>query len=329
MTQALEPFYVVDKPLGLGEAPIYRATDSTLHFVDCNSNQLLILSIDPSTTDPVYPSTLSPDDASTQNPENKSKTGLKILDLADSVSCHVFRKNHPGSYIVLYYQGFAFLDENTGKMDVLKEIIPTNERHLRRFNDGGVDPSGRFWGGEIDKTAASYGAGGLPEDYGTPVGRLWRYDPDGTLTEIDTGYICANGLVWSPNKKEMFVNDSVGQKVYRYDYDDASGTISNRTVIKDFKGTKCEPDGCVVDKDGNLWMALWGGYNVIQMDRTGKILQDIKFTASNMTCPTWGGEKLDTLFVTSAYEGEKGDHGGQLFKFKTNTNGALKYEFAG
>lgn len=166
-------------PMTLGEGPIYRPSDSTLHWVDClcTPPELYILPVDPVTGNPIG------------NP--------RILVLDDSVSVMYFRKNHPGSYIAAYYQGVCFLDEMTGKFEVVKEIIPSNERDERRFNDGGVDAKGRFWLAEIDKRAAAYGPGNLPTDYGRPRGRVWRYDPDGSLHLIMDGLVCGNGLAWS------------------------------------------------------------------------------------------------------------------------------------
>jgi sugar lactone lactonase YvrE len=171
-------------PMVLGEAPIYRASDSTLHWVDCLSEppELYILKVDPDTGDAIGEA--------------------RMLQLEDSVTVAFFRKNKPGSYIAAYYQGICFLDEETGKMDVVKEIIPTDQREGRRFNDGGIDAKGRFWLAEIDKKAMAYGANQLPASYGPPRGRLWRYDPDGSLhLMIEEGIICGNGLGWSPDNK--------------------------------------------------------------------------------------------------------------------------------
>jgi sugar lactone lactonase YvrE len=124
-------------PMVLGEAPIYRASDSTLHWVDALKEpaELHILKV---------------------NPESGDAIGdARVLVLEDSVSVHFFRKDVQGSYICAYYSGVAFMDEQTGKLEVLKEIIPTSQRSERRFNDGGVDAKGRFWLAEIDKTVSS------------------------------------------------------------------------------------------------------------------------------------------------------------------------------
>ena len=47
----------------------------------------------------------------------------------------------------------------------------------------------------------AFGLGGLPESYGLPKGRLWRYDPDGSLHEMASGFVCGNGVDWSPDNK--------------------------------------------------------------------------------------------------------------------------------
>lgn len=190
-TAPSEPFYKCNPPMVLGESPIYRASDSTLHWVDCliTPPELHILHLDPTTHQPVGPS--------------------KRIPLSDSVSVLFFRQSHPKSYICAYYQGIAYLDENTGKLEVVKEIIPAQERGLRRFNDGGVDAKGRLWLAEIDVRAAAAvdavasdeGKERVLEELGEPVGRLWRYDPDGTLHLMDRGVICGNGVGWSPDWK--------------------------------------------------------------------------------------------------------------------------------
>merc|ERR1711939_232513 len=77
-------------PMVLGEAPIYRKSDSTLHLVDCIKEpaELHIVKLDPVTGDVV---------------------GTPIVhQLEDSVTVQFFRKDKPGSYICAYYQGVAF-----------------------------------------------------------------------------------------------------------------------------------------------------------------------------------------------------------------------------
>ena len=175
------PWYELDHPMVLGEAPVYRATDRTLHYVDCliDPAELHILPMDE---------------------QGEAAGPPRVLKLEESVTVACFRANKPG-YICAYFAGVAFMDEETGALEILKEIIPPEDRSIRRFNDGGCDVMGRFWLAEIDRKALSIGMNRLPADYGEPLGRLWRYDPDGSLHLMETGLVCGNGLAWSPDNK--------------------------------------------------------------------------------------------------------------------------------
>lgn len=230
----------------LGEGPIYRASDSTLHWFDVLSSpsELYILPTDPATG--------LPTDAA------------RIHQLEDSISVAAFRKNKPGSYIAAYHQGICFLDEATGAIEVVKEIIPTGERAQRRFNDGGVDARGRFWLAEIDVLATAFPPGQIPEEYGVPRGRMWRFDPDGSLhCMLENGIVCGNGVKWSNDNKtsefvgeraseradkvQVYLNDSVGMKITSFDFDLETGSISNQRTLVDFRDAGGEPDGMVVE----------------------------------------------------------------------------------
>ncbi|TVY38274.1 Uncharacterized protein LSUB1_G002273 [Lachnellula subtilissima] len=298
-TSPLKPWYKNPHlgPMVLGEAPLFRTHNNThsLHWVDPlkTPSELHILHLNPN--DPSLP-------------DGDAKT----LVLEDSVSVMCFRKGVNGSYICAYYQGIAFLDEETGKLDVVREIIPQSERGELRLNDGAIDAKGRFWVAEIDKKAAAMGPGKIPSNY-EPKGRLWRYDPDGTLHQMESGVICGNGIGWSPDIKtisncggggKVYFNDSVGQKTWAYDFDLESGSISNRRVFVDFAGSDMEPDGLVMDTDGNIWMAVYGSSRVrtVVYDPSGKHVRDVVFSAKAVTCPTWGGKNLDVLFITTAQD---------------------------
>ncbi|PWY79580.1 hypothetical protein BO70DRAFT_257684, partial [Aspergillus heteromorphus CBS 117.55] len=135
--------------------------------------------------------------------DSRIPTGdARVIPLSDSMTVACFRKNKPGSYIAAYYQGVCFLDKQTGRIDLVQEIIPTSRRDELRFDDGAVDTRGRFWLAEIDKKTLACGADQLPKEYGRPKGRLWRYDPDRTLHWMADGrMMCGNGLAWSPDNK--------------------------------------------------------------------------------------------------------------------------------
>ncbi|KIV80652.1 hypothetical protein PV11_08138 [Exophiala sideris] len=283
--------------MNLGEAPIYRASDSTLHWVDClcEPAELHIQRVDPDSGDAVG--------------------DTRVLQLEDSVTVAFFRKNKPGSYICAYFQGVAFLDEASGKLEVVKEIIPTQDR-------------------EIDRVAMAYGANKLPASHGEPIGRLWRYDPDGSLHLMENGVICGNGLAWSPDNKTMYFNDSVAMMVFAYDFDLESGNISNKRLFIDRRTSFGEPDGMVVDTEGNLWIAMFASFRVMVFSPAAEHLKDVVFSANNLACTTWGGRNFDILYIASgkdkSADGREDDEGGHMFRYKpVGAKGMPKHEFNG
>lgn len=298
----------------LGEAPFYRPEDNTLHYVDplANPPELHILSLD--------------------------NMQLRILTLTDSISVASFRKDQPG-YIGARLFGFAFIDEQTGKIENLAQVLPESARGKLRFNDGASDSKGRFWAGTMDHQAMALplGSPGV-----TPAGTLYRYDPDGSISQHETGIYCSNGLGWSADNKWMYFSDSYGGVVYKYAFDEEKGAISDRTVFLDFhseimseKYRGGEPDGMVMDTEDNVWMALWGKACVLCFSPEGKLLREI--TANGvpyMTCTGWAGKNLDLLVCTSAHRnGLGGDDGGKLFLIDVGkqwgVKGVEKFKFAG
>ncbi|XP_049845480.1 regucalcin-like isoform X2 [Schistocerca gregaria] len=89
---------------------------------------------------------------------------------------------------------------------------------------------------------------------------------------------------------------------------DSAGTLwaGNRRTVFNFEeqGVEGFPDGQTIDTEGKLWVACYGGKQVIQVDpASGKLLQRVDIPALNVTSVAWGGAGLDELFVTSAFDG--------------------------
>ncbi|KAG9239577.1 hypothetical protein BJ875DRAFT_83836 [Amylocarpus encephaloides] len=299
----------------LGESPIYRSIDSTLHWTDIHATPctIQILKIEPRTGDVLGPA--------------------RILEVPfDPITVIRFRRDVPGSYICGYKKGIAFLSEESGEVEVVKELLKEDETGLT-MNDGGVDPQGRFWIGSVDLEAIDAQQSG--KEYGEPRGKLWRYSPDGSCTIMESGVMIGNGMCWSPDGKYMFYNDSGPQAVWRYDFDSKTGDISNKTIMTlDGLPKGVMNDGMINDESGNLWIAMWMMHSINVCSPEGALLQTIEFPARCITCPTWGGENNDILFVASAQpiveKAAPGDQGGHMFRYKPEgVKGMPTYEFAG
>ncbi|MGA1712772.1 MAG: SMP-30/gluconolactonase/LRE family protein, partial [bacterium] len=106
--------------------------------------------------------------------------------------------------------------------------------------------------------------------------------------------------------------------------------VSEREVFLKFEKGQGGPDGAVVDADGNFWIALWGGYKVAAYRPDGSKLAEFSASASNVSCPVFGGKDGSELRATTALEHldsaarAKQPDGGKVFKASTSFRGQVE-----
>lgn len=275
----------------LGEGPVWETASGLLYWVDINSGLLH-----------------SYDEAS--GAFNTIPTG------GQKVGAAVSRQG--GGFVLALQDGFHFLDTQTGEL----EFIADPEAHLpgNRFNDGKVDPAGRFWAGTMADEAGG--------------GALYCLDTDLSVRRMVDDVTCSNGLAWSADNKTMYYIDSPTKQVVAYDYDLASGDIANRRVI--IQIAEGVPDGMAIDADGMLWIAQWGGYQVSRWNpHTGTKIGNIELPVSQVTSCAFAGPGLSTLYITSARTGLSEEQlaeeplAGALFTFQPGVKGTAAHLFGG
>jgi len=229
-----------------------------------------------------------------------------------------------GGLVMATKNGFAFWDPKTQALQFLAN--PEADKPHTRFNDGAVDSQGRFWAGTMC---------GLSEICSAPEGSLYRLDPDGSVSIMETGIFIANGIDWSPDTKIMYFTDSTRHVIYAYDFDPATGAIENRRPFISTPDEIGVPDGLTVDSEGCIWSARWGGWKITRYDPTGKVEREIQLPVQCPTSCAFGGANLDELYITSAWneltvEQKKNQpYAGDLFRVKTDTKGLVSPKFAG
>jgi len=186
---------------------------------------------------------------------------------------------------------------DTDESEVPVEILsPLDSAEIQtRVNDGKVDSAGRFWLGTMGEDANGQS---IPN-----IGSFYRVDDDLKPVKEITPVSISNGLAWNIEDDTFYYIDSPTRQVAAYDYNPNTGEICNRRIVFDLSKTDMQgvPDGMTIDADGNLWIALFGGHHVIQVNpRTGKILRKVKIPAENVTSVTFGGPLLDILYVTTS-----------------------------
>jgi sugar lactone lactonase YvrE len=112
----------------------------------------------------------------------------------------------------------------------------------------------------------------------------------------------ANSIAFSPDGRRMYFADTPTKIIRAYDYDLDSGELSGERTFATLQGPG-SPDGSTVDSDGCLWNAEWGGGRVLRYTPDGRVDRVVDLPCSHVTCCAFGGAKLDTLFVTTAWTG--------------------------
>lgn len=220
-----------------------------------------------------------------------------------------------GNYLLALEDSIVLFTIKTEQLKRVAHIL-VNTQEVR-FNDGKCDAAGNLWVGTMDC-----------KDYNKPVGKLYRISETGIIDVKLTGITISNGLTWSLDNKTFYYIDSPTRTVKAYDFDLASGEISNGRVVITTPDSLGTPDGCTIDSKGNLWVAQWGGSCVTYWDpRTGALLDKLAIPAFNVTSVALGGADLDELHVTTASIGmdekqkQQFPDAGHVFVYKVKTPG--------
>ncbi len=193
-----------------------------------------------------------------------------------------------GRAIASFVDGIFWLDTETGEREMLHPFQPENPK--TRLNDGGLDRQGRFL------------VGGMDEVDTAAIAPMLSVTPDG-VREILQGIAISNSLAFSPDGATMYFADTPTKKIVIYRYDVDTGTPSEPQVFTTLADGEGGPDGSVVDAEGGLWNARFGGSAVQRYlpDGTPDIRVDLP--APNVTCCAIGGRDMNRLFITTARAG--------------------------
>ena len=210
--------------------------------------------------------------------------------------------------IAAFESGFAFFHPQSGEIEWIDR--PPHAADNVRFNDGRVDPAGRFW------------AGTMVEGRGVPTGKL--YCLRNGITEVHlNGIAICNSLCFSADARHLFFADSPHRTIYRFDINPVDGTLSNRQFFAQTP-PGAFPDGSNIDAEGHLWNAHWGAGRIVRYAPDGSISGSIDLPVTQPTCVAFGGAERDHLFITTARDHLSGSalssqpQAGHLFIYRTN-----------
>ena len=221
-----------------------------------------------------------------------------------------------GGMVVALEREFALADGADTELRPLGELWADPEV---RFNDGGCDPQGRFY------------CGSMAYDNSDGAGSVYRLDPDGTTHVVVRGVTVSNGIAWSPDGGAAYYIDTPTHRVDIFDHDPVRG-LSGRRPLVYLDEAAGIPDGLTVDADGHVWVAMYGGSAVHRYTPDGKLDGVIDMPVRQVTACTFGGTRLDQLFITTSRIGLGADaepQAGATFRADVGVTGLPVAPFAG
>lgn len=151
---------------------------------------------------------------------------------------------------------------------------------------------------------------GLPREQQLTYQGVYRLDPESrALTLLVSDFDQPNGLCFSLDESQLFVNDTMRAHVRIFDVE-GNGTLANSRVWAEPTGDlDGVPDGMKVDSQGNLYVTGPGGIHVFDADAT---CLGVIFTPQGCANFCWGEDDMKSLFITA---------GTSLYRLRVNVAG--------
>jgi sugar lactone lactonase YvrE len=251
------------QPMAVGECPLWHHGEAKLYWVDIDGFAVHRL-----------------------DPASGAHAAWRMESEPSALAIHA---GH--GLLVALRSGLVHLDTDDGS--VVPIAAAPYDTSTARFNDGRVDPAGRFWVGTRFEKAGQGAA-------------MFCLDQGQVRTQWTGGMTNSNGLGFSPDGRTMYHADTTAHRIDRYDFDAATGIASNRQVFQQFPSDKAaadyggRPDGATVDSEGNYWCAMFEGGRLLCFAPTGGLLREVKLPVRCPTMVAFGGADLKTLYITSA-----------------------------
>jgi L-arabinonolactonase len=159
-----------------------------------------------------------------------------------------------------------------------------------RINDGRADRHGNVVFGTLDEQHPR-----------KAIASFYQYSSAHGLRRLDLPRCrVSNSICFSPDGGTMYFTDTPTGVIRCGDYDADAAAVANVRDFVTLAPKDGHPDGSIVDAEGCLWNAAWGGAAVRRFTPDGRLDRVVDVPAKNPTCPAFGGDDLGTLYVTSS-----------------------------
>jgi sugar lactone lactonase YvrE len=179
-----------------------------------------------------------------------------------------------------------------------------------------VNPAGGFWIGTMSRRGG--------QDVG--AGTVYQYR-SGMLETVLPNITIPNSTCFSPDGRTAYFADTTTTIIRKCPIDPETGLPAGEWTEFARTDGLGSPDGAVVDSEGYLWSARWGGSAVVRHAPDGSVDRIVELPVSRVTCPCLGGDDLRTLYITTAREHmtpeelEKEPLSGSIFSIRVDVPG--------
>lgn len=185
-------------------------------------------------------------------------------------------------------------EEHDGSITVLATHY--EGRELNSPNDVVVKSDGAIY--FTDPTYGRMAVFGLPREQDLDFQGVYRLEPEsGELTLLVSDFLQPNGLTFSRDEKQLFINDTDGGHIRVFDVNDDGGVSGGDVwAVPEGSGDGC-CDGMKTDSEGNLFTTGPGGIFVYSSDAVCLGVIQTPEVVANFT---WGDGDLKTLYLTAS-----------------------------
>ncbi|HEX9791864.1 MAG TPA: SMP-30/gluconolactonase/LRE family protein [Kiloniellales bacterium] len=247
---------------------------------------------------------------------NRTRGGLRHWQFSEAVSAAGWIDRN--TLLVASASSLSCFDIEAGTTNFVVDMEHDNP--VTRSNDGRADPYGGFWIGTM---------GFQKEEHAGSIYRYYR----GEFRRLYGDITISNAICFSPDGGLAYFADTGDGKVMRQRLNPKDGWPTGEPELYlDLSKADFGVDGAVMDSQGRFWNAQWGGSRVACYSPQGNLVEEIRFPASQISCPAFGGANLSTLYATSARDGLSPEQlrndplAGQTFVVETRTRGQAEHQ---
>jgi len=186
-----------------------------------------------------------------------------------------------------------------GKVTVL--VSNYNGKLLNGPNDVWVHPNGSIYFTDPFYKRDYWTRGGMEQD----GQHVYMFNPEKKeLKRVITDLKQPNGIIGTPDGKQLYVSDIGDRRTYVYNIQPDSSLTDKKLF--------CEAgsDGMTLDNEGNLYLT---GRGVMIYDKNGKLIERIQINEPWTANVCFGGKDRQTLFITASKS---------LYSVRTRVKGA-------